>query len=254
MSLITPVVLDRQTVVDSDSGRDEKSRGARRQANGIPPLETGDHLSRAEFERRYMAMPRVKKAELVEGVVFMPSPVFFQSHGEPHATVLGWLFGYAAATPGLKLADNTSLRLDFDNEVQPDAMLFRLETMGGQCRIADGDFLEGPPELIVEVAASSASYDMHSKRRVYRRNGVQEYLVLLTLEEEVVWFFLEDGEYNRLVPDDQGVLRSRVFPGLWLHLEHFWNGTLPGLTDTLQQGLASQEHVDFAAKLAQQSP
>ena len=94
----------------------------------------------------------------------------------------------------------------------------------------------------------------HSKRRVYRRNGVQEYLVLLTLEEEVVWFFLEDGEYNRLVPDDQGVLRSRVFPGLWLHLEHFWNGTLPGLMDTLQQGLASQEHVDFAAKLAQQSP
>ena len=125
---------------------------------------------------------------------------------------------------------------------------------GGRCRNTADDYLEGPPELIIEIAASSASYDMHSKRRVYRRNGVQEYLVLLTLEEEVVWFFLEDGEYYRLVPDDQGILRSRVFPGLWLHLEHFWNGTLPGLMDTLQQGLASQEHVDFAAKLAQQAP
>ena len=90
----------------------------------------------------------------------------------------------------MRLADNTSLRLDFDNEVQPDAMLFRLETMGGQCRIANDDFLEGPPELIVEVAASSASYDMHSKRHVYRRNGVQEYLVLLTLEEDSCLVFL----------------------------------------------------------------
>ena len=145
MSAMTSTVLDQRTFVDTDSRRNEESRSTPVRANGIPPLETGDHLSRAEFERRYMAMPHVKKAELVEGVVFMPSPVFFQSHGEPHATVLGWLFGYAAATPGLKLADNTSLRLDFDNEVQPDAMLFRLETMGGQCRIANDDFLEGPP-------------------------------------------------------------------------------------------------------------
>ena len=254
MSLMTPAVLDRQTIGDSDSRRNEQGRGARRRAQGIPPLETGDYLSRAEFERRYMAMPHVKKAELVEGVVFMPSPVYFRSHGEPHSTVMGWLFSYVAATPGLKLADNTSLRLDLDNEVQPDAMLFRLETMGGQCRIANDDFLEGPPELIVEVAASSASYDMHSKRRVYRRNGVQEYLVFLTLEEEVAWWFLEEGEYKRFLPDDHGILRSQVFPGLWLHPEHFWSNHLTDLLDTLKQGLAAQEHVDFATKLAQQIP
>ena len=41
----------------------------------ILPLEHGDHLTREEFERRYEAMPHVRKAELIEGVVYMPSPV-----------------------------------------------------------------------------------------------------------------------------------------------------------------------------------
>lgn len=251
---MTPVASDQQPLAIQLGRRDEEKRGALERAGDVPPLETGDHLTRVEFERRYKAMPHIKKAELVEGVVFMPSPVFFQPHGEPHAIVIGWLFTYAAATPGLKLADNTSLRLDFDNEVQPDALLFRPKAIGGQCQVADNGFLEGPPELIVEVAASSASYDMHSKQRVYRRNAVQEYLVLLTLEQEIVWFDLVDGEYKRLVADESGILRSRVFPGLWFHPEHLWNGNLAGLLEVLQQGLASQAHSDFMAQLEAQTP
>jgi Uma2 family endonuclease len=223
-------------------------------SNGILPLEAGDHLSRAEFERRYKAMPHVKKAELVEGVVYMPSPARHQQHARPNAIAVGWVLAYAAGTPGTDFTDNGTLRLDYDNEVQPDAALFILEERGGRCRNTADDYLEGPPELIIEIAASSASYDMHSKRQVYRRNGVQEYLVFLTLEEEVVWFCLDDGDYRLLTPDDQGVFRSRVFPGLWLRAQHMWSGDLAGLMDTLQQGLASQEHVDFAARLAQRVP
>ena len=132
--------------------------------------------------------------------------------------------------------------------------MFILEERGGRCRSTPDDYLEGPPELIVEIAASSASYDMHSKRQVYRRNGVQEYLIFLTLEQEVVWFCLDDGEYRPLIPDDQGVFRSQVFPGLWLQTQHVWDGNLSGFMDILQQGLGSQEHVDFAAKLVQQVP
>ena len=111
---------------------------------GIPPLNAGDHLSRAEFERRYEAMPHVKKAELVEGVVYMPSPVYVQ-HGKPHAIVIGWLLAYAAATPGIELLDNTSLRIDSRSEVQPDAMLLLSEAQGGKCQAAGDGFMQGSP-------------------------------------------------------------------------------------------------------------
>jgi Uma2 family endonuclease len=217
--------------------------------DGVPPLERGDHLSRVEFERRYAAMPYVKKAELIEGVVYMPSPVYVQ-HGEPHANVMGWLFVYKMSTPGVRSADNTSVRLDFDNEVQPDAVLFRDPKHGGRCSISSAGFLENSPELIVEVAVSSVSFDMNTKLRVYRRNGVPEYLALLAQEERAVWHVLTEGEYRVMEPDEQGILRSQVFPGLWLHPEHFWTGDLPKLMAVLDQGLASQEHTDFAAELA----
>ena len=135
----------------------------------LPPLENGDRLTRSDFEQRYDAMPHVKKAELIEGIVYMPSPVRVRSHGKPHGQIMGWIGMYSAATPGVDFADNTTLRLDPDNEPQPDAMLWIDAAAGGHARVSDDDYLEGSPELIVEVAASSASYDLHVKREVYRR-------------------------------------------------------------------------------------
>jgi Uma2 family endonuclease len=216
----------------------------------IPLLQTGDHLSRAEFERRYAAMPTIKKAELIEGVVYMPSPVHYLQHSRPHGTAMAWLVNYALATPGAAWADNASLRLDYENEVQPDAILFIDSAHGGTCRISADDYLQGPPELVIEVASSTVSFDMNTKLRVYRRNGVPEYLVLLAQEERAVWHVLTEGEYHVMDPDEQGVLCSQVFPGLWLHQEHFWAGNLPGLMTVLNTGLASPEHAAFVAELA----
>ena len=115
----------------------------------LPPLENGDHLSRQEFERRYQATPHIKKAELIEGVVYMPSPVHLQSHAEPHARILTWLGVYCASTPQVQLGDNATVRLDLDNEPQPDALL-RLQTAaGGRSSVSEDDYVEGAPELIV---------------------------------------------------------------------------------------------------------
>ena len=140
----------------------------------LPPLENGDRLTRSDFEQRYDAMPHVKKAELIEGIVYIPSPVRVRSHGKPHGQIMSWIGTYSAATPGVDFADNTTLRLDPDNEPQPDAMLWVDAAAGGHANVSDDDYLEGSPELIVEVAASSASYDLRVKCEVYRRNGVQE--------------------------------------------------------------------------------
>lgn len=212
----------------------------------IPPLESGDRLTRAEFERRYEAQPEIKKAELIEGIVYVASPVRVRRHGAPHSNIIGWLTVYQAATPGVNVADNSTLRLDLDNEPQPDVAVW-LE--GGNAFVDDDDYLQGAPELIVEVAGNSAAIDLHDKLNVYRRNGVQEYLVLLTHEQEVRWLRFENGEIRVIEADEQGVLRSQVLPGLHFAANRFWQGDLAGLLAVLQQGLASEEHSVFVQQL-----
>jgi Uma2 family endonuclease len=215
----------------------------------IPPLEAGDHLTRCEFERRYEARPEIKKAELIEGVVYMPSPVRAKSHGEPHSHVITWLGVYRAATPGVQLLDNATVRLDLDNEPQPDAILRVESAIEGHSRISEDDYLEGAPELIMEVAASSASYDLHEKLRAYRRNGVQEYIVWRVYDKQVDWFQLRDEEYIRLAPDASGILHSQVFPGLSLAVSALLEGNIVEVLVELQRGLGTPEHAEFVAQL-----
>lgn len=218
----------------------------------VLPLENGDRLTRTEFERRYNAMPRVKKAELIEGEVHMPSPVKV-THSKPHAQMVTWLGVYCASTPGVELYDNTTIRLDMDNEVQPDAFL-RLElAAGGRSRISEDDYVEGPPEFIVEVAGSSAAIDLHAKLNVYRRNGVPEYLVWQVYEGRVDWFELRDERYVSMSPDDRGVLHSRIFLGLWLAVGALLEGDLAGVLAELQKGIGTPEHQDFVKGLAERA-
>ncbi|MBD1214871.1 MAG: Uma2 family endonuclease [Dolichospermum circinale Clear-D4] len=214
----------------------------------IPPLENGDKLTRHEFERRYHAMPNLKKAELIEGVVYVASPLRIKSHGEPHAYIMTWLGVYKAATPGIGFADNATVLIDTDNEPQPDALL-RIET-GGQSRINKDDYVEGAPELIVEIAASSASYDLHEKLKVYRRNQVQEYLIWRVYDYQFDWFRLQKGEYIQLQPNADNIICSQVFPGLWLDKTALLAGDLGKVLAVLQQGLASPEPENFISKLS----
>ncbi|MBE9116847.1 Uma2 family endonuclease [Lusitaniella coriacea LEGE 07157] len=218
----------------------------------IPPLENGDRLTRYEFERRYNAMPHLKKAELIEGIVHMAAALRFRSHGQPHANIMGWLFVYAATTAGVSLGDNPTVRLDADNEPQPDAVLLIEENVGGQTRISEDDYIEGAPELVVEIAASSAAIDLHAKKRAYRRNGIQEYIVWQVLDERLSWFYLDKGEYLDLSVDEDGILRSRVFPGLWLAMSELLGGNMQAVLAALQQGLSSAEHETFVQNLAKE--
>jgi Uma2 family endonuclease len=215
----------------------------------IPPLEAGDHLTRYEFERRYETRPDIKKAELIEGVVYMPSPVRARSHGEPHGRIVGWLATYCAATPAVKFYDNATVRLDLDNEVQPDVLLRLEQTAGGRSHISEDDYIEGAPELIVEIAASSVSYDLHEKRRVYRRTGVQEYVVWRVYDKQVDWFHLERDEYVPLTPDESGVIHSQVFPGLHLAVQALLAGDLAAVLADLQKGLEMPEHKAFVERV-----
>lgn len=215
----------------------------------LPPLENGDRLTRTEFERRYAAMPDGYKAEFIEGVVYVAAALRFRSHGQPHGNLIIWLGNYKVTTPGVELADNTTVRLDRDNEPQPDVALFISAEAGGRVQVSEDDYLEGAPELIAEVAASTASYDLGDKKDAYRRNGVQEYIVWQMFENRLDWFVLDDDQYVSLRPDTDGIIRSRQFPGLWLALDALLAGEMVQVLAVLQAGLNSPEHQAFVAGL-----
>jgi Uma2 family endonuclease len=213
----------------------------------VPLLCAGDRLTRAEFERRYAAMPDVKKAELIEGKVYMPSPVS-RKHSSPHFYLITWLGTYSIATPGVEGADNGTVRLDWDNEPQPDIYLRIAPQLGGQSR-DDGEYVGGAPELIAEIAVSSESYDLHDKFHAYQRNGVQEYIIWRVREAAIDWFVLREGQFKPLPLTNAGHYHSEVFPGLWLDPAALLRGDFAQAAAVLQSGIASGEHANFVAKL-----
>ncbi|MDA1015892.1 MAG: Uma2 family endonuclease [Planctomycetota bacterium] len=216
----------------------------------IAPIQTGDRMNREEFERRYETMPGIK-AELVEGVAYvMSSPVSNDNHGAPHADLIGWLVFYRAQTPGTEVADNATVRLDWDNEPQPDALLRILPECGGQSRSEDG-YVVLAPELVVEISASSKSFDLHDKKNVYRRNGVREYIVWRTEDAELDWFVLRGGSYEQLETGEDGIRRSEVFPGLWLDADALLANNMRRVLEVLQLGLGSSEHQEFVDRSLQ---
>ena len=215
----------------------------------IPPLENGDRLTRAEFERRYEAMPHLKKAELIEGEVYVPSPVRHRQHGRPHLHLGFWLCAYEGGTPGVEVGDNSTVRLDLVNEPQPDCLLLIKPENGGQAQIDEDGYIEGAPDLIAEVAASSVSYDLGKKLEAYRRNGVREYVVWRVLDGQIDWFVNRMNRFELVQPSADGLLRSTVFPGLWLDPAALIRGDLNAVLAVVQQGLNSPEHAEFVARL-----
>ena len=214
----------------------------------VPPLVDGERLTRAEFHRRYLAMPHIKKAELIEGVVYMPSPVSLVAHAHPHGLVGGWIATYFAHTTGVSFGVEATLQLEGDNEVQPDMTLFTVIKEDGTSRVDADGYIDGGPELAIEVAASSASRDRNAKKRVYLANGVREYIIWRTKDDVIDWFILRDGKYEPL-PVAEGVYKSEAFPGLWLDTAAMLRGDLAGVFAVLQQGMATPEHAAFVARL-----
>jgi len=202
-------------------------------ANSSPTLtilENGDRLNRVEFERRYTTS-KIKKAELIEGLVYVASPLRFTPHAKPHSQIIGWLITYQTLVAGLEVGIEPTVRLDDDNEPQPDAVLFRL---GGNAQVDMDGYITGAPELIVEIAASTVSYDLHAKKRSYERNGVKEYIVWRTLDEQIDWFVLENGEYVNLSPDTAGIIHSLEFEGLRLNVSALLSSDMSTVLKTLQ--------------------
>ncbi len=209
-------------------------------------LQNGDHLSVREFERRYAAMPPEIKAELIEGVVHVASPVS-NDHGAAHFRATTWLGVYQSFTPLVASSLDGTLRLDSRNEPQPDIHMRILPEYGGRATVDADDYVAGAPELICEVARSSVSRDLHDKLEAYRRNQVREYLVWRTVDDRSGsdWFELRESRFVRLEPDADGLYKSEVFPGLWLDEAALIRGDIAALIRAVQAGVSTPAHAAF---------
>lgn len=210
-------------------------------------LHNGDHMPQAEFHRIYSTMPEDVKAELIGGIVYMASPLKI-SHGSNHVVLASVFFAYESATKGTETGNNTTVIMDDESEPQPDLYMRILPECGGQSGTTEDDYVEGAPELIAEIANTSRAIDLHRKRAVYRDAGVREYLVLSLHEQQLRWFDLaQDAE---LATPADGVIRSLVFPGLWIDSAAVVNRDHRQLMETLERGLAEPSHTDFVKQLA----
>ena len=214
-------------------------------AIALPPLlHEGDRLDGKEFLHRWEAMPELKRAELIDGVVFMASPVALD-HSTTHHAVNTWIGLYRGATPGCQAGTDGTWVMGPKDMPQPDIFLRILPAFGGQSTDA-GKYAAGAPELIVEVSGSSLSRDLGIKLDLYRRAGVREYLTVQLQPRAVIWRQLARSRYREIPADEDGVLRSRIFPGLWLDAQALWKGKLAGAAE---RGLASPEHGAFVRRL-----
>jgi Uma2 family endonuclease len=218
----------------------------------IPPLEAGDRLDQPTFHTRYEAMPEGTRAELIGGVVYLPSPLK-RPHGRMHVEVIRWITEYEDATPGVEPLDNATNILGAENEPQPDVCLRILPAQGGQTTEKD-DYVVGGPELVVEVASSTESIDLHGKKADYERFGVREYLVVVLRQRCVFWFRNRDEAFVDLAPGPDGVFRSEVFPGLWLDPAALLALDRRRVLAVLATGVASPDHAAFVARLTATKP
>jgi Uma2 family endonuclease len=215
----------------------------------LPPrLRDGDRLTRDEFLRRWEQMPELKRAELIDGIVSMPSPVS-RIHGNFHFRLSYWLGSYVSATPGCEGGLAGTWLMSPDSAPQPDLAIKIDPAYGGQSRV-EGEYPAGAPELIVEISHTTSARDRGAKLRLYERSGVREYVTVRPEQQQIVWRELADGRYREIAAEEEGVFRSRVFPGLWLDPAPLSAGDLQSLAATVQRGIATPEHTEFVDRLA----
>ncbi len=226
----------------------EKLKSGGRSEKDFPLLESGYHLSADEFHARYKQMPESVRAELIEGIVYMASPLY-SPHGDGHFLLTNILSIYEAETPGVTGSIATSVRLDGKNEFQPDIHLRIDPQCGGRTKNPDKTLIVGGPEFVVEISNTTLEMDLHEKFEVYLRDGVQEYLVWQLQEEKLDLFAQRAGEFEKVQLDAKGILRSKVLPGLWLNAPAILAVNKKAAIKTMRDGVKSTEHAAFVKRL-----
>jgi Uma2 family endonuclease len=202
-------------------------------------------MKQPEFHRLYVLCDEDTKFELVEGIVYMASPLS-KPHSDYDGRVGYALERYAEDTPGVEALHNATTILGAESEPQPDLGLRILPAFGGRSH-DEGKYVRGPVEWLGEIAYSSRDIDLSAKLRDYRATGILEYVVVCVEEQVVRWLhFPTDRE---LRPDRQGIIKSRVFPGLWLDVPALFRLDSRAIRQAIEAGLNTKGHAAFVKRL-----
>jgi len=215
----------------------------------VAPFEDGDVMDQPTFHKLYEAAPQHFRAELIGGVVHLPSPVGMR-HGKPHSILGAWLAFYSAESIGTESFIDITAIIGGDSEPQPDVSLIISPEAGGQTKVSEDDYLTGSPELAVEISHTTTLVDLHAKKQMYEKYGVREYIVVETKRRAIHWFIRRDSKFVAIKPGADGLFKSRVFPGLWLEPGAVFEQSAKKLLSVLEAGLATPEHAKFTAKLS----
>jgi Uma2 family endonuclease len=212
-----------------------------------PGLVTGERLTVEEFLRRWEELPDLKNAELIDGVVYLGSPVSLE-HGRLDTRIIWWLAHYACLTPGCDSGNNSTWLMS-GSAPQPDVYLCILPAHGGQSG-NKGPLAAGAPELVAEICVTSADLDLGPKLALYQRAGVREYITVEAFGQRLIWRVLDNSSYIAQALPPDGIFRSRFFPGLWLDVAAFWANDRTKMLAVLNAGLASEDHRIFVERIA----
>ena len=224
-------------------------------------LRDGERIPPDEFRRRCGVLEAVGvdfRVEYVNGVVRMMPPPNFAGHTHPIRVMQGLLSAYTRQTPGVIDYTESGVTLPVEEtsaDVSPDLCLVVQPGRGGQMSVDDAGYFVGPPELVVEVANSSLSYDLGEKRDLYEAAGVQEYLVHATRERRLLMMRRDGDRFRTVMPDADGVLASRIFPGLVFDTAAIIADDIAAAEATLDRVMQSPEvaaaHQNLVASLAE---
>jgi Uma2 family endonuclease len=214
-----------------------------------PILFDGQRLDQPAFHEIYSQMPEDFRAELIDGVVYLMNMGVFEDHGRSDASINGLLYFYSVETPGTIVQANTTTKLGPRSEVQPDSALLIDPDFGGRTRSDPGRFTVEAPELVVEISNSTLRLDLNTKKRVYEEAGALEYVVFDIPHRKFHWFALSECHFEPLQIGDDGLYRSKAFPGLWLDEAAFVRGDGRSVMASLRLGLESPEHAAFVELL-----
>ena len=199
-------------------------------------------------------MPDSLKAELIEGTVYLMSPPVSNEHSEPHFDLIFWLGLYCFASVGVAGADNGILRSTW---TMSRSLMHFFES---SLNLADSR-ARAPTTTLRDARTGCGNRREQCKLRPSRkterlspqRSSRIRCLACVRQGNRLVHFC--DGTYEHLEPGADGVLRSRVFPGLALDATAFLNGDMARVNTVMQESLKSPEHAAFVERLkAMRSP
>jgi Uma2 family endonuclease len=197
-----------------------------------PSIQEANASGLVTFEKFYEIVEENVKADLLDGKIIRDSPAI-PRHSHV-VTRLGRLIGDFAEKfdIGEVFGATASVRLSKYQGPEPDVFFIRKSRL----RIMGEKYIDGPPDLCVEVISkSSRKIDRGRKFVLYAEHGVKEYWIVDPLRNTVEFYENHDGAWVEIKPDERGRLHSKVLPGFWFNPKWLSKDLLPPVSEMLQE-------------------